>query len=67
MYASTNVNYRSLPSTDGEILGSLKINEKVTVTGYVTEYKGEECLWTEIGEGQFVNAKYLSEKQVEVK
>ena len=37
MYAKDTVNVRSLPSTDGSILGSLSKNTEVTVTGQCNE------------------------------
>lgn len=37
MYAKSSVNVRSLPSTDGEKLGSLNLNDEVAVTGICNE------------------------------
>lgn len=37
MYAKSTVNVRSLPSTDGDKLGSLSKNQEVTVTGQCNE------------------------------
>lgn len=48
MYATANVRIRSIPSTDGELLGEVKLNEKVKITGksnnnwYRVEYNGIE-------------------------
>lgn len=58
MYAKNSVNVRSLPSTDGEKLGSLKKNNEVTVTG-----RCKETGWYRItyGDGEaFVSDKYIS-------
>ena len=63
MYAQTAVNVRSLPSTDGEKLGTLRINEQITALGEAVDgwqmvrYKEKIA---------YVSAKYLGTKQVEI-
>ena len=64
MYAKSSVNVRSLPSADGERLGSLSTNQEVTVTGqcnetgwYRIEYNGAVA---------YVSNNYLSDTKVEV-
>jgi len=37
MYARTEVNVRTLPSTQGEILGQLQVNDEINITGKVLE------------------------------
>ena len=64
MYASQTVNVRTLPSTDGEKVGSLSTNQEVNVTGqcnetgwYRFEYNGGTA---------YVSNNYLSDSKVEV-
>ncbi|MCH5343390.1 MAG: sigma-70 family RNA polymerase sigma factor [Acetatifactor sp.] len=64
MYAQSSVNVRDLPSTDGEKLGALSINQEVSVTGqcdetgwYRFEYNGQTA---------YVSDNYLSDSKVEV-
>ena len=67
MYATQQVNIRDIPSTDGNILGKLTLNQEVTVTGYVKQYNGEECLWYRLDDpdqDKFVNGGYLVLKPV---
>ena len=63
MYASTSVNVRQGPSTDYEIVGSLKPGREVTVTGQA-DTGWYEILYNE--DKVFVSDKYLlNEKPVE--
>ena len=63
MYASTSVNVRQGPSTDFEIVGSLKTGREVTVTGRA-DTGWYEILYNE--DKVFVSDKYLlDEKPVE--
>ena len=64
MYAKSSVNVRSLPSADGERLGSLSTNQEVTVTGQCNETG-----WYRIefnGSVAYVSNNYLSDTKVEV-
>ena len=57
MYCSSPVNVRSLPGMEGEVIGSLEENERVTVTG-------KEGGWYEItydGGSGYVYQDYLPE------
>lgn len=59
MYATTNVNVRNLPSTDGTKLGALNYNQSVKVTG-----KCNETGWYRIefnSNTAYVSNSYLSE------
>ena len=63
LYAQSNVNVRSKPSTEGEKLGTLSKNEKVTGLGKAVNG------WQKIlykGEVAYVSAQYLAETKVEV-
>lgn len=67
MYASKQVNIRSLPTTDSEKVGVLNQNDKVTVVGYVKSYKGEQVLWYKLkDEDKFIHGNYLVNKPIEV-
>lgn len=64
MYATQTVNVRDLPSTDGEKIGSLSLNQEITVLGqcnetswYMFDYNGQTA---------FVSNSYLSTEKVEV-
>lgn len=59
MYATSSVNVRNLPSTDGSRLGSLATNQSVTVTGKCNETGWYRIVYNN-SEG-FVSNKYLSE------
>lgn len=64
LYASTEVNVRNLPSAEGEIIGGLKINEEVSITG-----KCNETGWYRIaynGNTGFVSDLYMLENKVEI-
>lgn len=63
MYATQTVNVRDLPSTEGNKVGSKLYAEKVEVTGQVTSYKGQKCLWYQLSDGTFVSGNYLSESK----
>lgn len=63
MYATQTVNVRDLPTTEGNKVGSKSYAEKVEVTGKVTSYKGEKCLWYQLSDGTFVSGNYLSESK----
>lgn len=63
LYAQTNVNVRSLPSTDGEKLGTLSTNQEVIGLGDAVDG------WQKIRYNDgiaYVSAKYLSKLKVEV-
>ena len=64
MYATQTVNVRDLPCTDGEKIGSLSLNQEITVLGqcnetswYMFDYNGQTA---------FVSNSYLSTEKVEV-
>ena len=62
MYARNTVNVRSLPSTNGMKLGSLKRNNEVAVTGRCNETGWYRIVY---GDGEaFVSDKYLSNEKV---
>lgn len=61
MWATSSVNVRSLPSTEGSKLGKLAADEKVTVTG-----KCNENGWYRIsykGKDGYVSSNYLTETE----
>ena len=64
MYAQQTVNVRDLPDTSGNKLGSLSINDEITITGqcnetgwYRFEYNGSVA---------YVSNKYVGENKVEL-
>jgi uncharacterized protein YgiM (DUF1202 family) len=62
-YAKQTVNVRSLPSTDGEKVGSLSLNDAVTVTG-----KCNETGWYRIeysNDVAYVSDSYLVDNKIE--
>lgn len=61
MYATQSVNVRDLPTTEGNKVGSKSYAEAVEVTGKVTSYKGESCLWYQTSDGTFVSGNYLTD------
>lgn len=64
MYAQQTVNVRSMPSTDGEKLGSLSTNDEVKVTGQCAETS-----WYRIefdGNAAYVSNSYLGADKVVV-
>ena len=63
LYAQTNVNVRSLPSTDGEKLGTLSTNQEVIGLGDAVDG------WQKIRYNDgiaYVSAKYLGKLKVEI-
>ena len=60
MYVEKSVNVRSLPSTNGKKLGTLEVDEKVTVTGKCNEVNWYRILYK--GETAYVSASYLTEQ-----
>lgn len=63
LYAQSNVNVRSLPSTNGEKLGTLTTNQEVTGLGEAADG------WQKIrynGAIAYVSAKYLSQTKIEM-
>jgi hypothetical protein len=61
MYATSNVNKRKKPTADSAKKGSLAYGDEVTVTGKVTSYDGEDCLWYQLSDGTFVAGSYFSD------
>lgn len=64
MYAKSSVNVRNLPSTDGEKVGALNMNDVVTVTGVCNEtgwYRFELN-----GQEAYVSGNYLQASKVQV-
>lgn len=64
MYAQSSVNVRMQPSTDSEKVGSLSMNQEVSVTGQCNETG-----WYRIGYNggeAFVSNKYLGDNKIEV-
>ena len=62
LYAKTNVNVRSLPSTNGEKLGALSMNQEVIALGEAVDG------WQKIryeGDIAYVSAQYLSKTKVQ--
>ena len=71
LYATQAVNVRKGPSADDfERIGSLNLNQRVTVNGVVNTYKGETVLWYRIegskGNIGYVSGAYFAEKEVVV-
>lgn len=62
LYAQTNVNVRSLPSTDGEKLGTLSKNQEVIALGEAVD--GWQKIRYKDGTA-YVSAQYLSKVKVE--
>jgi len=63
LYAKTNVNVRSLPSTNGEKLGTLSTNQEVLALGEAVEG------WQKIRYNDgiaYVSAQYLSKTKVQI-
>lgn len=67
MYATQSVNVRQEPTVDSSKVGSKSYAEAVEVTGKVTSYKGESCLWYQTSDGTFVSGNYLTETKPTVK
>lgn len=71
LYAVKEVNIRKGPDADDfEKVGSLTLNQRVTVTGIINEYNGEAILWYRIEGSQgnigYVSGAYLAESPVVV-
>lgn len=64
MYAQSSVNVRTQPSTDGEKVGSLKMNDEVSVTGQCNETGWYRIVYSD-GEA-YVSNKYLGDSKAEV-
>lgn len=64
MYAQSSVNVRDLPSTDGAKLGSLSLNQEVSVTGQCNETSWYRISYN--GSEAYVSNKYLGDNKVEV-
>lgn len=67
MYATQSVNVRQEPTVDSSKVGSKSYAEAVEVTGKVTSYRGESCLWYQLSDGTFVSGNYLTETKPTVK
>lgn len=65
MYATQTVNVRNQPSTDGEKIGSLSMNQEVQVISRCNETGWYKFIWTD-GSEAYVSDKYLSDSKVEV-
>ncbi len=61
MYATQSVNVRQEPTVDSSKVGSKSYAETVEVTGKVTSYKGESCLWYQTSDGTYISGNYLSD------
>ena len=61
MYATQTVNVRQEPTVDSSKVGSKSYAEKVEVTGKVTSYKGESCLWYQTSDGTYISGNYLTD------
>ena len=67
MYATDVVNKRQGPNAkDYAEVGTLHVNEEVTVNGIVKTYKEETCLWYRLSTGEFVNGAYLSFEPIQI-
>lgn len=71
MYGQKSVNVRSLPTTDGEKIGTLSMNQEVTVTGQCNETGWYRIIFTpqggtSNGSEAFVSNNYLGANKVEV-
>lgn len=61
MYATQTVNVRQEPTVDSSKVGSKSYAEAVEVTGKVTSYKGESCLWYQTSDGTYISGNYLTD------
>lgn len=61
MYATQSVNVRQEPTVDSSKVGSKSYAEAVEVTGKVTSYKGESCLWYQTSDGTYISGNYLTD------
>ena len=64
MYATQTVNVRTLPSTDGEKVGSLSTNQEVNVTGQCNETSWYRFEYN--GQTAYVSNSYVSDTKIEV-
>ena len=64
MYATQTVNIRTLPSTDGEKVGSLSANDEIAITGQCNETSWYRFEYN--GSTAYVSNSYVSENKVEV-
>ena len=64
MYATQTVNIRTLPSTDGEKVGSLSTNQEIAITGQCNETSWYRFEYN--GSTAYVSNNYVSENKVEV-
>ena len=65
MYTTQTVNVRNQPSTDGEKIGSLSMNQEVQVISRCNETGWYKFIWTD-GREAYVSNKYLTDEKVEV-
>lgn len=63
MYAQKSVNVRELPTTDGQKLGALALNQEVKVTGQCTETAWYRIVYND--GVAYVSDKYLGDAKVE--
>ncbi len=63
LYAQKSVNVRSIPSTDGEKLGTLGINEEITALGEVVD-GWQKVRYKDVV--AYISAEYLGTKKVEI-
>ncbi|MCH5258995.1 MAG: sigma-70 family RNA polymerase sigma factor [Lachnospiraceae bacterium] len=64
MYATQTVNIRTLPSTDGEKVGSLSTNQEVNITGQCNETSWYRLEYN--GQTAYVSNSYVSGTKIEV-
>ena len=64
MYATQTVNVRTLPSTDGEKVGSLSTNQEIAITGQCNETSWYRFEYN--GQTAYVSNSYVSDTKIEV-
>ena len=64
MYATQTVNIRTLPSTDGEKVGSLSTNDEIAITGQCNETNWYRFEYN--GQTAYVSNSYISDTKIEV-
>ena len=64
MYATQTVNIRTLPSTDGEKVGSLSTNQEIAITGQCNETSWYRFEYN--GSTAYVSNNYVSDTKIEV-
>ena len=64
MYATQTVNIRTLPSTDGEKVGSLSTNQEIAITGQCNETNWYRFEYN--GQTVYVSNNYVSDTKIEV-